>query len=40
MAGYADIEKIEKLLVRGIDECGDARTAVDGKDQFKFIEAK
>ena len=24
MAGYADIEKIEKLLVRGIDECGDA----------------
>lgn len=24
MANYADIEKIENLLVRGIDECGDA----------------
>ena len=24
MARYADVEKIENLLVRGIDECGDA----------------
>ena len=24
MANYADIEKIENLLVHGIDECGDA----------------
>ena len=24
MTNYADIEKIENLLVRGIDECGDA----------------
>lgn len=28
MAGYADIEKIEKLLVHGIDENGDAMVSL------------